>query len=172
MEPKIIPKQETLPSFDPNAVAVKYIEYYDSAKAAYSEAKITPKIISKILKEVSKGINVYLFLDPDGECDWMEVLSDGEWLYLGRFRLYENDREDEYFFSYNPDYASTIAQITESNYSDKNVWTELLSGGQSLIPKVHAVTDMESGVKAVEFFIRTGGSYPGIHWVQESMSFS
>ena len=150
MEPKIIPKQETRPSFDPNAVAVKYIEYYDSAKAAYSEDKITPKIISKILKEVSMG----------NDCIW------------GCFRLYENDREDEYFFSYNPDYASTIAQIAESNYSDKNVWTELLSGGQSLIPKVHAVTDMESGVKAVEFFIRTGGSYPGIHWVQEPMSFS
>lgn len=167
MKPKIIPKQETVPSFDPKAVAVKYIEYYAPSGVAYNEDEITPKIISKILKEVSEGINVNLFLDPDGESDWMEVLSDGEWLYFGRFRLYENHREDEYFFSYNPDYASTVAQIVEEDYSDKSVWTELLSGGQSLIPKVHAVTDMENGVKAVEFFIRTGELYPGIDWVQE-----
>ena len=166
MEPKIILKQETVPSFGPNAVAVKFNEYYPSEKAC-KEDKITPKIISKILKEVFKGINVYLFLDPDAECDWMEVLSDGEWLYLGRFRLYENGKKDEYIFSYNPDYASTDARIVEFDYSDKSVWTELLSGGQSLIPKIHAISDMESGVKAVEFFIRTGELYPGIDWVQE-----
>ena len=108
-----------------------------------------------------------MFLDPDGESDWMEVLSDGEWLYLGRFRLYENGKKDEYIFSYNPDYASTDAQIVEFDYSDKSVWTELLSGGQSLIPKIDAISDMESGVKAVEFFIRTGELYPGIDWLQE-----
>ena len=54
MKPKIIPKQEIVPSFDPNAVAVKYIEYY-SSREVYNEEEITPKIISKILKEVSKG---------------------------------------------------------------------------------------------------------------------
>ena len=167
MKPKIIPKQETVSPFDSKAVAVKYIEYYDPFGVAYSEDEITPKIVSKILKEVFEGINVNLFLDPDGECDWMEVLSDGEWLYLARFRLYENGEEDEYFFSYNPDYASTEERIVESDYSDKSVWTELLSGGQSLIPKMHAIMDMESGVKAVEFFIRTGELYPGIDWVQE-----
>ena len=45
MKPKIIPKQETVPSFDPNAVAVKYIDYYNS-RAAYTEDEITPKIVS------------------------------------------------------------------------------------------------------------------------------
>ena len=167
MKPKIIPKQETVPSCDPKAVAIKYIEYYDPFGVAYNEDEITPEIISKILKEVSEDINVNLFLDPDGESDRMEVLSDGEWLYLGRFRLYENGEEDEYFFSYNPDYASTDAQVVEADYSDKSVWTELLSGGQSLIPKIHAISDMENGVKAVEFFIRTGELYPGIDWEQE-----
>ena len=73
MKPKIIPKQEIVPSFDPNAVAVKYIEYY-SSREVYNEEEITPKIISKILKEVSKGININLFLDPDGNkngCIWV-----------------------------------------------------------------------------------------------------
>ncbi len=166
MTTKIIPKQEKVPSFNPNSVAVKYIDYYNS-RVAYTEDEITPKVVSKILKEVYKGINVCLFLDLDGENDWMEVLSDGEWLYLGRFRLYENGKKDEYIFSYNPDYASTVAQIVKFDYSDKSVWTELLSCGQSLIPKIHAISDMESGVKAVEFFIRTGELYPGIDWVQE-----
>ena len=166
MTTKIIPKQEKVPSFDPNSVAVKYIDYYNS-RVAYTEDEITPKVVSKILKEVYKGINVCLFLDPDGETDWMEVLSDGEWLYLARFRLYEKGKEDVYIFSYNPEYASTDAQIVEFDYSDKGVWTELLSGGQYMIPKIHAISDMESGVKAVEFFIRTGALYPGIDWIQE-----
>lgn len=76
-------------------------------------------------------------------------------------------QEGRIYFSYNPDYAFTDAQIVEFDYSDKSVWTELLSGGQSLIPKIDAISDMESGVKAVEFFIRTGELYPGIDWVQE-----
>ncbi len=164
---KIVPKRETIPSFDPNAVAANYIEYYHSPKKAYKQEEITPKIISKIIKEVSKGININLFLDPAGECDWMEALSDGEWLYLARFRFCQNGKQDEYFFSYNPDYASTVAQTKESDYSDKSVWTELLSGGQPIIPKIHAITNLESGAKAVEFFIRTGELYPGIDWVQE-----
>lgn len=167
MESKIIPKQETIPAFDPNAVAIKYIEYYHPSGKACNEDEITPKLISKILQEVPKGININLFLDPAGECDWLEVLSDGKWLYLARFRLYQNGKEDEYFFSYNPDYASTVAQTIEEKYSDKSVWTELLSGGQSIIPKIHAIMNMESGTKAVEFFIRTGELYPGIDWEQE-----
>lgn len=68
-----------IPSFDSNAVAVKHIEYYPYG-GTYNEDKITPQLIQKILKEIPKGIGIYLFLDPDGECDWLEVVSDGEWL--------------------------------------------------------------------------------------------
>ena len=132
-------------------------------------AKKTLQMVREHLPPSGTKIGEYvcLFLDPDGETDWMEVLSDGEWLYLGRFRFYENGKKDEYIFSYNPDYASTVAQTKESDYSDKSVWTELLSGGQSIIPKIHAITNLESGAKAVGFFIRTGELYPGIDWVQE-----
>ena len=48
MEIEIIPKQESIPSFDSNAVAVKHIEYYPYGKT-YSEEDITPQIVSKIL---------------------------------------------------------------------------------------------------------------------------
>ena len=54
---KIVPKRETIPSFDPNAVAANYIEYYHSPKKAYKQEEITPKIISKIIKEVSQAVN-------------------------------------------------------------------------------------------------------------------
>ncbi len=161
----IISKKETIPSFDPLAVAVKYIEYYPSYDGTYSEDEITPELIAKILKEVRDGISIYLFLDPDGECDWMEVLSDGEWLSLGCC-FWQNDK-DEYFFTYNPDYADTAAQALEADYSNENVWTMLESGGQSPVPKIQSITDMEAGVKAVEYFIRTGELYPGIDWVHE-----
>ena len=46
--------------------------------------EITPDMISKILHEVPEGIEIILYLDPDGEgrCGCLEVVSDGEWLNL------------------------------------------------------------------------------------------
>ena len=40
-------------------------------------------------------------------------------------------------------------------------------GGQSPIEKYLALTNMEVGVKAVEYFIRTGKLYPGIDWAEQ-----
>ncbi len=158
MEFAIIPKQDSIPPFDPDAVAVKHIEYYPYG-GTFEEGDITPDLIAKILKEVPKGIGVYLFLDPDGECDWMEVVSDGEWLSLGcSFEGNEN------YYSYNPDFADTIHRVEEMDFSDGEVYTSMDSGGQSPIPKIQAITDMQAGVRAVEYFIRTGKLYPGIDW--------
>ena len=172
MEIEIIPKQESIPSFDSNEVAVKHIEYYPYGKT-YSEEDITPQIVSKILKKVPKGIGVYLSLNPDGECDWLEVVSDGEWLFLGYSFEYIEDVDDKKFVrydnycSYNPDYASTVDQIREADFSDKKIYTPISSGGQSPIPKIQAITNMDAGVKAVEYFIRTGKRYPGIDWMRQ-----
>ena len=151
MEPKIIPKQEIIPSFDANAVAVKHIEYYPYG-GTYNEDEITPALISKILKEVPKGIGIYLFLDPDGE-----------WLFLGYCFQDESGRFDNWC-SYNPDYADTIEQIRDADFSNKKIYTPINSGGQTPIPKIYAITNMDAGVKAVEYFIRTGERYPGIDW--------
>jgi len=41
VEPEIIPKQETIPPYAPNAVAVKHIEYYPYG-GVYNEDEITP----------------------------------------------------------------------------------------------------------------------------------
>ena len=65
-------------------------------------------------------------------------------------------------------YADTAEEAEQFDYSDKRVWTALESGGQSPVPKIQAITDMETGVKAVEYFIRTGELYPGIDWLHES----
>ena len=53
------------------------------------------------------------------------------------------------------------------DFSDKSIYTDLKSGGQSPIAKIHALTDIETGIKAVEYFIRTGAFYPGIDWLHE-----
>lgn len=167
MKLEIIPKQESIPPFDPNAVAVKHIEYYPGR--TYDEGEITPSLIFNILKEIPQKINVYLFLDPNGECNWLEVISDGEWLSLGYcFKVAKNGLIGfDNYYSFNPDYTDTADRIMEADFSDEKIYTPLNSGGQSPIPKIQAITDIGAGVKAVEYFIRTGMRYPGIDWVHE-----
>lgn len=44
-------------------------------------------------------------------------------------------------------------------------YIHLSIAGAIPIPKIQAITDMDAGVKAVEYFIRTGKRYPGIEWM-------
>lgn len=150
MELQIISRQDAVPAFDPQAIKVKYIDYpgYDGKD---EEEDITETLISKVLNQIPKGINAYLSLDPYGEDDWMEVICDGEWLALG----YSSDGGCDNYYSYNPDFAGT------------EELTPLLSGGQSTIEKYLTVKNMEEGIKAVEYFIRTGELYPGIEWAKQ-----
>ncbi|MBD5148013.1 MAG: hypothetical protein HDT19_04405 [Oscillibacter sp.] len=169
MKLQIISKQEIVPLFDPNVVAIKHIEYYPHGRS-YSEDEITPRLISKLLKQVPKGIGVYLSLNPDGECDWLEVVSDGKWLFLGYcFEHTEITKDGKFvrydsYCSYNSDFADTVEQIERADFLDRSVYSPINSEGQSPIPKFQAITDMDIGVKAVEYFIRTGERYPGIDW--------
>lgn len=70
------------------------------------------------------------------------------------------------YFLYNPSFADTADEILKTDF-DAALYTPLNSGGQSPIPKLNAITDIEEGVKAVEYFIRTGELYPGIDWLHE-----
>ena len=162
MKPKIIPKQEIIPSYDANAIAIKHIQYYPY-EGTYSEDEITPVLISNILKEIPDGIEIYLFLDPDGEDDWLEVNCDGKWIAI----WFWGDLGENTYFSYNPAFVDTAGQVSKMDFSDKSIYTDLKSGGQSPIAKIHALTDIETGIKAVEYFIRTGAFYPGIDWLHE-----
>ena len=148
MELEIIPKQDTVPAFDPKMIQVQYMEY---GHKNYSSDKITEDLISKFLKQIPLGMDAILYLDPDGEDNWMEVLCDGEWLALG----FCGDFGENNYYSYNPDFAG------------KADMPKLKSGGQTPIEKMLALQDIPVGVKAVEYFIRTGEFYPGIDWAKQ-----
>ena len=91
-----------------------------------------------------------------------EINCDGEWLSIW---YWSQDGEDNYFL-YNPSFADTADRIKEVDF-DETIHTPLNSGGQTPIHKLNAITDIEIGVKAVEYFIRTGEFYPGIDWLHE-----
>lgn len=151
MELQIIPKQDTVPAYDPQAIRIQYITYYPSGKS-YEGGEITEEVISKVLAEIPNGIEVYLSLVPYGEDDFLEVISDGEWLALG----YSSRGGQENYYSYNPAFAGTEELCP------------LVSGGQSPVEKYLALNDMENGKDAVAYFIRTGGLYPGIDWAKQT----
>lgn len=82
MELQIIPKQDAAPVDGPQAIRIQYITYYPSGKS-YEGGEITEEVISKVLAKIPQGTEVYLSLVPYGEDDFLEVISDGEWLALG-----------------------------------------------------------------------------------------
>jgi len=146
---QIIPKQDNIPTYDTNAIQLQHIEGYGyTTFTSYEGEEITEELIINILKEVPNGIDIYLSLIPYGEDDWMEVNCDGEWLSLG----YSCD--NEFYSSWNSEYAG-VEELAP-----------VQSGGQSPIEKCFALTDIEAGVKTIEYFIRTGKLYPGIDWAK------
>ncbi|MCI8398172.1 MAG: hypothetical protein HFF90_02050 [Oscillibacter sp.] len=144
MDYEIIAKKAEIPDYDRSAICVQYIQDL--------EVDITEARIQALLAAIPDGVDECLFLDPDGEGDFMEVLSDEGWLALGCCF----DDGAECYYSYNPAYA------------DSRELTGLRSGGQSPIEKRLALTDMAAGVAAVEYFIRTGKLYPGIEWARQA----
>lgn len=56
-------------------------------------------------------------------------------------------------------------QIEACDFCDEAVWSPIESGGQTPIPKMQAIQDMDAGTKAVEYFLCTGQRYPGINWL-------
>ncbi len=145
MELQIIPKQDIIPVFDPKAIKVQIVEADDDL-GNFDE--LTEESIASILAEIPKGIAVALYLDPNGDTDWLEVQSDGEWLSL----VFYGDKE---------------YTIYNSEFAGKPDLTTLKNGGQSLVEKTFAIQDMKIGIKAVEYFIRTGDLYPGIDWAKQ-----
>jgi len=149
MELEIIKKRENVPAFDPRAIKIRHIEYYPAIDGVYEADQITEALVAVLLAQIPEGINVYLSLDADGEEDSLEVVCDGEWLALGYYF------DEECYYSYNAAFADT------------EDLTPLLSGGQSPIEKYLALQDIEAGVQAVAYFIRTGERYPGIDWARQ-----
>ncbi len=154
MEVRVMPKQEETPAFDTKAIQIKHIDFYDSPEPSYGEEEITEELIARILQEIPQGIDLYLSLDSNGEDDWLEVNCDGQWLALG-LSVCQGTKNEKNYYSWNPQYAGV------------EEYAPIESGGQSPIEKYLALTDMEAGVKAVEYFIRTGKRYPGVDWAEQ-----
>ena len=153
MELEIIPRLAGVPEYDPNAVRICYIEYTDAAHPSGNVIEgedITEEVISELLESIMSGTSVYLSLTPACEDDWLEVLSDGTWLALG----YSLNGGQENYYSYDPDFEGS------------EELTPLLSGGQSPVEKYLALTDKQAGLKAVEYFIRTGELCRNIDWAK------
>lgn len=161
---QIIPKTENTPAFDPKAIKLQHITYFDAPYKEFEGEEITEAVIAEVLKEIPSGLNVYLSLASYGEDDWLEVNCDGEWIALG----FSGDGGQNNYYSYNPAFADTADEIEKANFTDKSIYTDLESDGQSPIPKIQAITDIEAGIKAVEYFIRTGEFYPRIDWMHQS----
>lgn len=151
MSVQIIPRQSEIPPVDPKVIQLQHITYYGRPHTSYEGEEITEEVIAKVLEQIPKGINIYLSLIPYGEDDWLEVNSDGTWLALA-FR--SDDGQKNYYY-WNPQYAGV------------EEWAPVVSDGQSPIEKYLALTDIEAGVKAAEYFIRTGQLYPGIDWAEQ-----
>ena len=151
MELQIIPKKKDIPPFDPKAIKLQHITYYDRPYSEYEGEEITETVIAEVLRKIPSGLNIYLSLAPYGEDDWLEVNCNGEWLALG----YCSGGGSDNYYSYNPDFAGSKEM------------SPLRSDGQSPIEQYLALKDIQTGMKAVEYFIRTGELYPGIDWVKQ-----
>lgn len=163
MEYQVALRRESIPDFDKQAIKLQHITYFDSPYSEYEGEEITEDVIAGVLNKIPEGINIYLSLVAYGEDDWLEVNCDGQWLALG----YSSQGGQDNYYSYNAAFADTAERIMEADFSDEAVYSPLESGGQSPIPKIQAITDIEAGVRAVEYFIRTGRLYPGIDWLHE-----
>ena len=154
MELQIIPRQDDIPTFDPKEIKIRYIEYteYRPSGNIIEGDDITEKVIAELLDRILSGTSVYLSPAPNGEDDLLEVLSDDTWLALG----YSSKDGQENYYSYNPDFEGS------------EELTPLLSGGQSAVEKYLALTDRQAGLKAVEYFIRTGELCPNIDWAKQT----
>ena len=151
MSVQMIPRQSEIPSVDSKAILIQHIAYYDRPYTSYEGEEITEEVIAKVLEQIPKGINIYLSLIPYGEDDWLEINSDGTWLALA----FRSDGGQKNYYFWNHQYAGV------------EEWAPVVSDGQSPIEKYLALTDIEAGVKAAEYFIRTGQLYPGIDWAEQ-----
>ena len=162
MDFDIIPKQEADISYSRSTLAVKSIDCVFSLNH-FDEAEIDDSLIAYIMNQIKEGTEDFcLFAGDDEESDRMEVVSDGVLLSLTCcFNL------EEYYCCCNEEYADTISLLNEPDFSDKAVFTDLESCNQEPIPRIEAITDMELGLKAVEYFMYTGKLYPGLDWIKD-----
>ena len=120
--------------------------------SAREGVEITPDYVKKLVKQVREGDveELYLSLNPFGEEDSMEVDVAEGWAALS----YEDTDTGVWYAIYNPEYAGVEEDAPP------------LGGGQSPIPMMHAIQDLELAAVCVEYFIKQGRLYPGAPWAK------
>lgn len=61
MDFQIIPKQMDIPTFDSNAIKIHHIKYFEPPYKKYDDQEITEEVITKVMKRIPDGLNIYLF---------------------------------------------------------------------------------------------------------------
>ena len=150
VELQILPKQDKIPEYDPTAVRARYIEYHSGE--VYRENEMNEALIADLLNDIPVFLEAMIYLDPRGEDDWMEVLSDGEWAALS----FVSQKWQVSYYSYHP-YMDGMRE-----------YTTLRSEGEVRVEACFALKDMARVRRAVEYFIRTGELYPGIDWAKQN----
>lgn len=128
------------------------------AVSAFGDGKeITEDSLDKLLKKISKGKNlgVYLSQDPYLEGNYMSIEIDNGWIVL---QYVENDGTKDacFYSSFNPDYLDSKEEAPME-----------CSDGQSVILMRYTMHDFGLAAKCVEYFVRTGKLYSGMDWLKE-----
>ena len=126
--------------------------YINQDGKAREGAEITSDYVKKLVKKVARGNvgELYLSLNPYGEEDFMEVDVAEGWAALS----YEDTETKGWYAVYNSEYAGVEEDAPP------------LGSGQSPIPKMHAIQDLELAAICVEYFIKQGKLYPGAPWAK------
>lgn len=150
---EFIPKAEA-PAEIPKGIAVKYyVRWPDEPK------EITTDNCRKILKNLREGKwgNIYLTNNWDLEEDFMQLDSGDGLFALGYARDNSGGVGEEaaWFSTYDPEYLD----------SDEETDIDCIDG-QSVILRKETITDKDSVMTAIEYFIRTGKLWNGIQWMK------
>ncbi|MDE7245662.1 MAG: hypothetical protein K2O18_17050 [Oscillospiraceae bacterium] len=114
--------------------------------------EITEKRVKELIKAVKKGKieMLYASLEPWGEDEYLEIdIADG-WAVLN----YSDSEADCDYCIYNP------ARAGDQSDAPPEI------GGQSPVPKQHAIEDLSLAADCLGYFIKTGSLYPGAHWAK------
>lgn len=117
-------------------------------------AKLAPKKASQLTEELTNAIvrnevaALCLSLEPWGEGHYFILEFSGGWAAIA----YMDDETPVYYQSYNPSYTGT-AELSPVEF-----------GGQTPVPKMFALEDLELAAGIVRHILETGQLLPGTLW--------
>lgn len=113
---------------------------------------INVRNLQKLLNKVSEGRFECVTASPEywGEEDFMELDCADGWATLG----WEDWDNDCWYTIYNPAEAGNLEDAPPE------------IGGQSPVPKMHAIQDLQLAADCLAWFIKYGGLYPGAYWAK------